>query len=92
MHRQEIKAFDIYHSIKNIQYATIIWCCKEAIYKWWGWGKIDFKDMIRIENFELQQHGSIQGLFVKEDVTVALTLYYYQMADFCLVWLASDTL
>lgn len=30
----------------DLQLLTLIWSCKEAVYKWFGWGEVDFKDHI----------------------------------------------
>ncbi len=43
---------------------TLIWCCKEAIYKLYVTGKIDFKDIL-IEPFCVKSEGKINVKFNK---------------------------
>ena len=33
---------------------TLLWCCKESAYKWYGDGKVDFRKDIRLTTFRLQ--------------------------------------
>ncbi|HTM91043.1 MAG TPA: 4'-phosphopantetheinyl transferase superfamily protein, partial [Flavisolibacter sp.] len=33
---------------------TLMWCCKEAVYKWWSYGGVDFSEKIRLQPFKLQ--------------------------------------
>jgi phosphopantetheinyl transferase len=30
----------------DLQLLTLMWSCKEAVYKWFGWGEVDFKEHI----------------------------------------------
>jgi len=30
----------------DLETLTLIWSCKEAVYKWFGWGEVDFKEHI----------------------------------------------
>jgi phosphopantetheinyl transferase len=43
--------------------ATLIWCCKEAIYKWHQKGKVDFITDIKIHPFESMQMGGGRAEF-----------------------------
>ena len=43
---QEWKDFSALHT----QLVTVLWSAKEAIYKWYGEGKVDFKDHIRLDS------------------------------------------
>ena len=43
--------------------ATLIWCCKEAIFKWHQKGNVDFIDDIQIYPFENIERGRIKAKF-----------------------------
>tara|TARA_B100000287_G_C20472486_1_gene717824 strand:+ start:163 stop:741 length:579 start_codon:yes stop_codon:yes gene_type:complete len=60
---------------------TLIWCCKEAIYKLHVTGKIDFKDIL-IDPFTIQNAGTIQAKF--KDITYSLT--YKRISNHFLVY------
>ena len=46
--------------------ATLIWCTKEAIYKWYQKGNIDFIKDIKLHNFEIAEKGVLTAEFKTE--------------------------
>ena len=69
---------------------TLLWSAKEAMFKWWGWGAVDFSEMLRIKHFELNGEGIIQSKFIRQSMNVPLELHYKLMPDLCLVWLSTE--
>ena len=47
----------------NKEKATLIWCIKEAIYKWHQKGKVDFIKDIIIPEFFAKKHGKVTAYF-----------------------------
>tara|TARA_Y100000385_G_C12986799_1_gene591014 strand:+ start:161 stop:739 length:579 start_codon:yes stop_codon:yes gene_type:complete len=43
--------------------ATLIWCCKEAIFKWYQIGKIDYLKDIKINSFVTKEKGQLTAEF-----------------------------
>ena len=43
--------------------ATLIWCCKEAVFKWHQKGKVDFIADIKLHPFETMEKGGITAEF-----------------------------
>lgn len=64
---------------------TLIWSTKEAVFKWWGKGNVDFSNDIIISPFKLNKLGNIEVHFKQQ----ALHLQYVLFNKLCLVWLAS---
>tara|TARA_B100000965_G_scaffold401422_1_gene425235 strand:+ start:717 stop:1298 length:582 start_codon:yes stop_codon:yes gene_type:complete len=62
--------------------ATLIWCCKEAIYKWHQEGNVNFSNDIIISPFIVQQEGSLNAEFKQ----TKLTLYYKKIKTHFLVY------
>ena len=50
--------------------ATLIWCVKEAIFKWDQKGNVDFKKDIKIKEFEIMEKGDISCTFKGEKIIV----------------------
>ena len=50
--------------------ATLIWCVKEAIFKWHEKGNVDFKKDIKIKEFEIMEKGEISCNFKGEKIIV----------------------
>ena len=40
----------------NTQFLTLCWSAKEAIYKWYGKGKVDFKNNMIIDDLFYEKH------------------------------------
>ncbi len=49
---------------------TLIWCVKEAIFKWNQKGNVDFKNDIKIKEFEIMGKGEISCNFKGEKIIV----------------------
>ena len=43
--------------------ATLIWCCKEAVFKWHQKGEVDFSADIKLHPFESMEKGEITAEF-----------------------------
>lgn len=82
LHKQELEQFMVNTSVNNIQQLTLLWSCKEAVFKWWGNGEVDFSEMIKIKPFELLQKGDVAVDF-KEYL---LILNYELLGKLCVAW------
>lgn len=65
---------------------TLLWCCKEAVYKWWSYGGVDFSEKIRLQPFELQPYGKLPVKFLLGE-KADLLLNYKIFDKLCLAWL-----
>ena len=70
------------HKLISKEKATLIWCCKEAIYKWYQKGKINFIEDIKILPFRIQETGSLIAKFKSKK----LVLQYQKIEDHFLVY------
>ena len=67
---------------------TLLWCCKETIFKWWGKGNVDFKKMIEIKIFNKNVQGSIDANFCdKSNKHYPLQLQYKLFDDLVLTYI-----
>lgn len=65
---------------------TLMWCCKEAVYKWWSYGGVDFSEKINLQPFQLQPSGKIPVEFHLGD-QAGLVLHYKIFDSLALAWL-----
>lgn len=65
---------------------TLLWSCKEAVYKWWSYGGVDFSEKIRLQSFQLQPSGNLSAQFLLGDQK-NLLLHYKIFDSLCLAWL-----
>lgn len=69
---------------------TLAWCIKEAVYKWYGKGEVDFRAHIEIEGLGsclAVEQNQVQVLFKKCRPFVALNAHYKVFDEHVLVWL-----
>lgn len=67
--------------------ATAIWSVKEAVFKWYGKGKVDFRKDIVVEESPLEIiDNSIRVSFYKEEIN-RLELQLFWLNEYVLVWL-----
>jgi 4'-phosphopantetheinyl transferase len=70
----------------TLAHQTICWSAKEAIFKWYGLGQLDFRKHMQLHPFPYQPTGMIRCDFLKEDTAASLNLMYIIDQNLCLVW------
>ena len=69
---------------------TIIWSAKEAMFKWWGTGNIDFSEQMILDQMPVAQDGILPARFIEKNGTEhPLVLHYKVLDTICLVWVCS---
>jgi 4'-phosphopantetheinyl transferase len=69
----------------NKEKATLIWCIKEAIYKWYQKGEVDFIKDIIIPEFFAKKHGKVTAYFREKK----LNLNYLKINNHYLVYVCN---
>lgn len=75
------------HSMSNIQWLTLCWSVKEAVYKWWGAGGVDFKKDIIIRSFTGDASQGIVHCVFKGEILLAVNFVHFN--DNYLTWVLS---
>jgi phosphopantetheinyl transferase len=73
-------------SIINPQQATLLWSSKEAVFKWYGDGAVDFKKHIQLFNWQ-EEKKTIDCFFAKNESE--LVVQYGQFEGLVLAWVLS---
>lgn len=74
------------HSAQAIAQLTLLWSAKEALYKWWGRGELDFQDHMKILPASVAANGQLRAQFLKDN-PLDLSLGYRLSDELSLVWL-----
>ncbi|RPD41562.1 4'-phosphopantetheinyl transferase family protein [Chitinophaga barathri] len=74
----------------KLQHQTVCWSAKEAVYKWYGLGGLDFKANMQLQSFLFQPAGFITCDFLKDDRIACLDLQYILEDNLCLAWTAGE--
>ncbi|MEN9547442.1 MAG: hypothetical protein RIR12_33 [Bacteroidota bacterium] len=72
-------------SISNTQLTTILWSSKEAVFKWYGDGGVDFKQHIQLFNHQPDKE-TIDCLFTKNNTNTQLSIRYHLFDEVVLAW------
>jgi phosphopantetheine--protein transferase-like protein len=71
----------------NKTFLTLCWSCKEAVYKWYGKGGVDFINHIHIRNITVKdKRGNIECTFIK-DIQKNLSIHFNLFENLCLAWI-----
>ena len=89
LHADELRFVNTLLPSRQVELLTILWSAKEAMYKWYGAGEVDFSDMMRTFPFQLSAAGEIEAVFMKEALQKKLTLNYKLNEGLSMVWVAS---
>ncbi|HEY0751493.1 MAG TPA: 4'-phosphopantetheinyl transferase superfamily protein, partial [Chitinophagaceae bacterium] len=55
---------------------TLIWSAKEAMFKWWGYGNIDFSEMLHVSENNVAASGELKGLFNNPNFQTQFPVHY----------------
>ncbi len=75
---------------KGLEHPTLLWSAKEAMFKWWGRGKVDFSEMLRLKGAVPEETGSLHGIFQKEGLDVAFPVHYRFFECLLLAWVKTE--
>lgn len=84
-----VSGFQFPVTSSKLEQLTVLWGAKEAVFKWWGWGSVDFSEHILLQPFEFEKTGYIDASFIRSQETFSLELQYKLFDQLCLVWLFS---
>lgn len=89
LHADELRFLNSQLPSQQLKLLSVLWCAKEAMYKWYGSGSVDFSDMIRTFPFQLTREGQINAAFIKKDLQQNLLLQYKFLEELTLVWVGT---
>lgn len=74
------------HPAADKKLLTLFWSAKEAVFKWYGNGEVDFKKHINIMQANIPLNaGTISCEFLKKE-PVSLNINYIFFGEMCLAW------
>ncbi len=79
--REDEKQF-LEHDLRGMY---IVWCAKEALYKYYGLKSLDFRDHLKVDYANIEDSGKIVGHINKGEYSKQLTLEYNFFDQYLLV-------
>lgn len=68
---------------------TTLWCAKEAVYKWYSYGLLNFKKHILLHPHSFKNEGIIATTFLKEKENYAFDIHYTLFENLSLAWITA---
>ena len=90
LHGEETIMLHQWNGRDNEEISTLIWSSKEAMFKWWGNGNVDFSEMLRLSGSEIQGEGNLLGNFVKGGIDSSFPVHYKFFDKLILAWVQTD--
>jgi phosphopantetheinyl transferase len=87
LHKEELEILK-HKDMDSIVPLTLMWSCKEAVFKWWSYGNVDFSDQIRLLPTDLTSKGSLNACFIERE-SYGLSLHYSLFENLCLAWIST---
>jgi phosphopantetheinyl transferase len=76
--------------VPSLRHLTLLWSCKEAVYKWFGWGEVDFKDHIVLNSMKQITGTVIESAFsFRKTLPVSLHLHSQSFEGLVLSYVAT---
>ena len=90
LHTEELAFVNTHPEHQQTRLLTLLWSAKEAMFKWWGRGDVDFSEVLRVNDFKFSAEGIIPALFTKDAIQVPLNVYYRMPEGLSLAWVVSN--
>ena len=79
--REDEKAF----AEAGLKGMYMVWCAKEAMYKYYGLKALDFKANLQLKFGPFDQEGTLQGIISKNEYKKAMNLHYQFFDEYLLI-------
>lgn len=86
LHPEELESLDE-SGEERLHRLTLLWSCKEAVFKWWSFGGVDFSEMIRITEVNSDKK-CLQTNFIQRNSITKLSVHYQLFKDLNCCWIA----
>jgi phosphopantetheinyl transferase len=69
---------------------TLVWSCKEAVFKWYGWGGVDFKEHMQIIEMTMNQANMYNSIMqFRKNEELFLPLHSVLFGNLCLSYVVT---
>ena len=71
-----------------LEFLTVMWSAKEALFKWYSLGEVDFKEHMQLRNaMEFESKGLILPFFFKKEEHMHVYVYAKMFKEIVLSWI-----
>jgi len=70
----------------RLEQMFLFWCCKEALYKYYGRKNLEFRENLFLHPFAWSPEGSVKGHISKDDYFMELEVCWKMIENYLVVW------
>jgi hypothetical protein len=63
----------------------MVWCAKEALYKYYGLKALDFKAHLKLQFEPFEKEGNLKGIISKNEYKITMDLHYQFFDEYLLI-------
>lgn len=89
LHPHEQKDIHALQNFERKELLTLYWSSKEAMFKWWAKGNVDFSEMLRLSGSNYNKEGALSGNFVKGEIDIDFPVNYKFFPGLVLTWVTT---
>jgi phosphopantetheinyl transferase len=89
LHPDEQAMLSRWGTSHQTEWTTLIWSAKEAMFKWWGRGDVDFSEVLRLNGQCPEESGILEARFIKPPDDHTFTMEYRFFSSLVLTWVAT---
>jgi phosphopantetheinyl transferase (holo-ACP synthase) len=83
LNEEEKNQWSMENSEGTVKQITLLWSCKESVFKWYGNGEVDFSEHIQLKKQD-EENETINCFFSKNKLQ--LIIHYRQFDGLVLAW------
>jgi phosphopantetheinyl transferase len=88
---EELRLYELEEDMDSILVATMIWSAKEAAFKWYGKGGVDFRNDMPVQAVLAEdEFHFISGLLFRKDINDTIAVHTWMLGELCLSFVMSD--
>jgi len=72
-----------------IRLLTTAWSIKESLYKWYGYGEVDFIDHLQIKTLSITDNTGVACCTIMKDAPIELVVHFLYFNSNCISWVLS---
>lgn len=72
------------------EHLIICWCAKEALFKLYAKGAVDFKQHLFLKNYDYKESGRMEAAILKEDFTGSFIVHFHKIEHYFMAYVMEE--
>lgn len=77
-------------SVHDTEHLIQCWCAKEALFKYYGKGQVDFRQHLHLRHYDYKESGRMEASILKDDCLNNLVVHYQKVEQYMLAYVFEE--